>query len=41
MASILGIGFATVRTHLNSALRKQGCSNRAELAAKVAASPEW
>ncbi|MEJ2378853.1 MAG: helix-turn-helix transcriptional regulator, partial [Pseudolabrys sp.] len=34
IASILGIGFATVRTHLNSALRKQGCSNRAELAAK-------
>ncbi len=39
IAGILGIGFATVRTHLNRALRKQGCSNRAELAAKIAAAP--
>ena len=40
IASILGIGFATVRTHLNRALRKQGCSNRTELAAKIASSAD-
>lgn len=40
IASILGIGFATVRTHLSRALRKQGCSNRTELAAKIASSAD-
>lgn len=32
LAQVLGIGFATVRTHLDAALRKTGASNRAELA---------
>jgi DNA-binding CsgD family transcriptional regulator len=32
---ILGISFSTVRTHLNRALEKKGCANRAELAAFV------
>lgn len=36
IARILGIGFGTVRTHLNSAMAKCGCANRAELAAVVA-----
>ena len=40
IANILGIGFATVRTHLNRAMRKQGCSNRTELAAKIASSSD-
>lgn len=31
----LGIGFATVRTHLNNAMTKKGCANRAELAASI------
>jgi DNA-binding CsgD family transcriptional regulator len=39
IANILGIGFATVRTHLNRAMAKQGCANRAELAARIASSP--
>ena len=38
IANNLGISYATVRTHINSALRKQACSNRAELAAKIAGS---
>jgi DNA-binding NarL/FixJ family response regulator len=33
---LLNIGFATVRTHLNNAMRKRCCANRAELAAMVA-----
>ncbi len=33
---ILGIGFSTVRTHLQRALEKRGCANRAELAAQMA-----
>ena len=36
IARVLGIGFGTVRTHLNSALHKIGCANRAELAAVIA-----
>lgn len=35
IASLLGIGFSTVRTHLGRCLEKLGCSNRAELAARV------
>ncbi|XOK14012.1 response regulator transcription factor [Agrobacterium tumefaciens] len=35
IARILNIGFATVRTHLTRCLEKMGCSNRAELAARV------
>ncbi|MQB46017.1 helix-turn-helix transcriptional regulator [Rhizobium sp. ICMP 5592] len=35
IARILGIGFATVRTHLGSCLAKLECSNRAEIAAHV------
>jgi DNA-binding CsgD family transcriptional regulator len=35
IARLLNIGFATVRTHLNNALRKRCCANRAELAAYV------
>jgi DNA-binding CsgD family transcriptional regulator len=35
IARVLGIGFGTVRTHLNRAMEKQGCANRAELAALV------
>ena len=33
---ILGIGFGTVRTHITNAMSKNGCSNRAELAAAIA-----
>lgn len=33
IAHLLGIGFGTVRTHLNRAMEKCGCGNRAELAA--------
>lgn len=33
IASQLGIGFATVRTHLSRAMEKRGCANRTELAA--------
>lgn len=36
IARLLNIGFATVRTHINSAMRKRCCANRAELAAFVA-----
>lgn len=36
IASALGISFSTVRTHVNRAMEKKGCANRAELA--VAAS---
>jgi DNA-binding CsgD family transcriptional regulator len=36
IARILGIGFGTVRTHITNAMSKNGCSNRAELAAAVA-----
>lgn len=32
---ILGISFSTVRTHLNKAMEKRGCANRAELAASL------
>ena len=41
IAALLGIGFGTVRTHLNRAIEKCGCANRAELAATMsrAASP--
>ena len=35
IARLLGIGFGTVRTHLNRALEKLGCANRAELAATM------
>jgi DNA-binding CsgD family transcriptional regulator len=35
IAQRLGIGFGTVRTHLNRALDKLGCANRAELAATL------
>ncbi|PLP57966.1 LuxR family transcriptional regulator [Mesorhizobium loti] len=35
IARLLGIGFATVRTHLSRAMEKRGCANRAELAATV------
>jgi len=34
IASCLGIGFSTVRTHLNKSLEKLDCANRAELAAR-------
>lgn len=33
IARLLGIGFGTVRTHLNRAMEKCDCANRAELAA--------
>ena len=36
IARILGIGFGTVRTHITNAMNKNGCSNRAELAAAIA-----
>ncbi|MDR3467765.1 MAG: LuxR C-terminal-related transcriptional regulator [Xanthobacteraceae bacterium] len=36
IARLLNIGFATVRTHINNAMRKRCCANRAELAALVA-----
>jgi DNA-binding CsgD family transcriptional regulator len=36
IARILGIGFGTVRTHITNAMNKNGCSNRAELAAAFA-----
>ncbi len=39
IARRLAIGFGTVRTHLNKALDKSGCANRAELAVKVSRSP--
>ncbi|GKQ55137.1 LuxR C-terminal-related transcriptional regulator [Bradyrhizobium sp. Ce-3] len=35
IARLLNIGFATVRTHINNAMRKRCCANRAELAATV------
>jgi DNA-binding CsgD family transcriptional regulator len=35
IARILGIGFGTVRTHLNRAMERRGCANRAELAASL------
>ncbi|SDR63404.1 regulatory protein, luxR family [Rhizobiales bacterium GAS113] len=35
IGKLLGIGFSTVRTHLNKAMEKKGCANRAELAATV------
>jgi DNA-binding CsgD family transcriptional regulator len=35
IAHLLGIGFGTVRTHLNRALEKLDCANRAELAATM------
>ena len=35
IAGLLGIGFGTVRTHLNSAMQKRCCANRAELAALI------
>ena len=36
IARILGIGFGTVRTHITNAMSKNGCANRAELAAAIA-----
>jgi DNA-binding CsgD family transcriptional regulator len=33
---ILGISFGTVRTHITNAMSKNGCANRAELAAAIA-----
>jgi DNA-binding CsgD family transcriptional regulator len=39
IARVLGIGFSTVRTHLNRAMQKLGCANRAELAAYVSKLP--
>ncbi|MBN9033004.1 MAG: response regulator transcription factor [Rhizobiales bacterium] len=35
IARVLGIGFATVRTHIGNCLLKLQCSNRAELAGQV------
>jgi DNA-binding CsgD family transcriptional regulator len=35
ICEMLDIGFSTVRTHLNKAMEKKGCANRAELAALV------
>lgn len=35
VASLLGIGFTTLRTHLNNAMRKIGCNNRTEMALLV------
>ncbi|MCB1445865.1 MAG: LuxR family transcriptional regulator [Rhizobiaceae bacterium] len=37
IARILDIGFGTVRTHINNAMTKCGCANRAELAALLMA----
>lgn len=34
ISDILGIGFSTVRTHVNRCFEKLGCSNRAELSAR-------
>lgn len=36
IARLLYISFATVRTHINNAMRKRCCANRAELAGMVA-----
>lgn len=36
IARVLGISFGTVRTHLNRAMAKRGCANRAELAVTLA-----
>lgn len=36
IARLLGISFGTVRTHVNRAMAKCWCSNRAELAASIA-----
>lgn len=36
IARILGIGFGTVRAHITNAMSKNGCANRAELAAAIA-----
>jgi DNA-binding CsgD family transcriptional regulator len=38
IGAILGISFSTVRTHINRAMEKKGCANRAELAAAVSSS---
>lgn len=35
IGEMLGISFATVRTHINKAMGKRGCANRAELAVAV------
>lgn len=32
VANLLGIGFTTLRTHLNNSMRKVGCNNRTEMA---------
>lgn len=32
VANLLGIGFTTLRTHLNNSMRKIGCNNRTEMA---------
>jgi DNA-binding CsgD family transcriptional regulator len=39
IARLMGIGFGTVRTHLNRAMEKCGCGNRAELAALMSREP--
>lgn len=38
ISRVLGISISTVRTHLNSAMEKRGCANRAELAFSITAS---
>jgi DNA-binding CsgD family transcriptional regulator len=35
IGELLGIGFSTVRTHINRAMEKKCCANRAELAASI------
>lgn len=35
ICGILGISFSTVRTHINNAMEKTGCANRAELATSL------
>ncbi len=40
IGTMLGIGFSTVRTHVNRAMEKRGCANRAELAGTIMASTQ-
>ena len=37
ISRVLGISLSTVRTHLNKAMEKRGCANRAELAFSLTA----